>query len=158
MGENKTKISVCIMLMEDDNVWLSRRSNTDYECGKYEFPSGHIETGETLYNGASRETLEETGVIVNPDDLEYIGCVDNNTSGNHINHLFKTSKFYGQPRLMEGEESDELVKRSLSSLYENPDGLSKDTLRFLIMLKEEASLISFTGKEELLELLKGKRR
>ncbi len=38
--------------------------------GKWTVPSGFLECGETLEEGAARETVEETGVIVDPRHLE----------------------------------------------------------------------------------------
>lgn len=36
------------------------------ECfGKWSFPAGHLKDDETIFEGAKRETLEETGCIVN---------------------------------------------------------------------------------------------
>ena len=36
-------------------------------------PAGHLETGETIIEGAIRETLEETGYVVAPDGVVSIG-------------------------------------------------------------------------------------
>lgn len=38
--------------------------------GKWTVPSGFLECGETLEEGAARETFEETGVVVDPRRLE----------------------------------------------------------------------------------------
>jgi ADP-ribose pyrophosphatase len=37
--------------------------------GQWEVPSGYLECGESLEQGAKRETYEETGVIVDPQQL-----------------------------------------------------------------------------------------
>jgi ADP-ribose pyrophosphatase YjhB (NUDIX family) len=38
--------------------------------GRWAIPTGYLECGETLEEGAARETLEETGVVVNPEQIE----------------------------------------------------------------------------------------
>jgi len=38
--------------------------------GQWSLPSGYLECGETLEEGAARETFEESGVLVKPSELE----------------------------------------------------------------------------------------
>lgn len=40
-----------------------------YSYKTYQFPGGHIENGETLNEGLKRELQEETGMIINTDNL-----------------------------------------------------------------------------------------
>jgi ADP-ribose pyrophosphatase YjhB (NUDIX family) len=55
-------------------VWSERllmcRRACDPGLGKWIGPSGYLECGETLQEGAARETFEETGVIVDPAEME----------------------------------------------------------------------------------------
>jgi ADP-ribose pyrophosphatase YjhB (NUDIX family) len=46
------------------------RRGQEPALGKWTAPSGFLECGETLEEGAARETFEETGVIVDPRHLE----------------------------------------------------------------------------------------
>ena len=147
MENYKTNVSVCLMIYNNDSVLLLRRSNTSYECGKYEFPSGHIEINETLLEATVRETKEETGLIINIDDLSYCGCVDNNKNGKHLNLLFKTSKYIGEPKIMSDEESDDFVWKNINDLFSNYDDLSIDTIRFVDIIKNNLSFKSYTGEE-----------
>ena len=48
---------------------MCRRSQ-EPGLGKWNLPSGFLEKGETLEEGAARETFEESGVVVDPGDLE----------------------------------------------------------------------------------------
>lgn len=47
-----------------DNKILMVREAKEKCYGKWSFPAGHIEPNETIYEGAKRETLEETGCTV----------------------------------------------------------------------------------------------
>ena len=49
--------------MHDDRVVLVRRANEPGR-GRWTYPGGHLEMGETLEEGALRETREETGLAV----------------------------------------------------------------------------------------------
>src|SRR5215207_9143614 len=49
--------------LQDDRVVLVRRANEPGR-GRWTYPGGHLEMGETLEEGALRETREETGFAV----------------------------------------------------------------------------------------------
>lgn len=66
--ENPRVIVGCVACWRD-TILLCRRGQ-DPAVGKWMIPSGFLECGETLEEGAARETLEETGVKINPADLE----------------------------------------------------------------------------------------
>lgn len=69
-----------------------------WETGKWGFPKGSIKVGESYEDGAIREVLEETGIIVSKDaltrsqsiDYEDFGhriilfCIDINHSSKHV--------------------------------------------------------------------------
>ncbi|WP_312912302.1 NUDIX domain-containing protein [Natronosalvus caseinilyticus] len=40
--------------------------------GEWKLPSGRIELGESMREGVARELEEETGLVVDPDDLVYV--------------------------------------------------------------------------------------
>jgi ADP-ribose pyrophosphatase YjhB (NUDIX family) len=44
--------------------------------GQWSPPSGFLECGESLEEGASRETFEETGLVIKPTDLELYAVVN----------------------------------------------------------------------------------
>jgi len=54
---------------------MCRRANEPAQ-GEWITPSGFLEGGETLQEGAARETLEETGVIVDPVSMELLSVID----------------------------------------------------------------------------------
>jgi ADP-ribose pyrophosphatase YjhB (NUDIX family) len=56
-------------------VLMCRRAQ-DPARGKWTVPSGFLECGETLEEGAARETFEEAGVIVDPAHLELQAVVN----------------------------------------------------------------------------------
>jgi ADP-ribose pyrophosphatase YjhB (NUDIX family) len=69
------RIVVACALFWRDKLLLSRRANEPAR-GKWIVPSGYLECGETLQQGAAREALEETGVMVDPAALELYSVMD----------------------------------------------------------------------------------
>lgn len=63
---------VGIILQQADKVLLVRRHNTDWASGKWNFPGGLLEKGETLVQAALREAREEVGVTIATNDLELV--------------------------------------------------------------------------------------
>lgn len=52
------------IILKDGKILMVKEAKE--KCyGKWAFPAGHIEPNETIYEGAKRETLEETGCTVN---------------------------------------------------------------------------------------------
>jgi ADP-ribose pyrophosphatase YjhB (NUDIX family) len=69
------RIIVSCSVCWDGKVLLCRRSQEPAR-GKWNVPSGYLECGETLEQGAARETLEETGVRIDPAALELHGVIN----------------------------------------------------------------------------------
>jgi ADP-ribose pyrophosphatase YjhB (NUDIX family) len=57
-----------------DKILMCQRANEPAR-GQWEVPSGYLECGESLEQGAKRETYEETGVIVDPQRLALYSIV-----------------------------------------------------------------------------------
>ncbi len=57
------EIIVGCIILNDDKILMVRESKK--KCyGKLSFPAGHVEKNETIFEGAIRETFEETGCKV----------------------------------------------------------------------------------------------
>ena len=52
-------------------ILLLERAGTGYADGQLCPPSGHLEAGESVIQGAIREAREETGVRIDPADLVF---------------------------------------------------------------------------------------
>jgi 8-oxo-dGTP pyrophosphatase MutT (NUDIX family) len=64
---------VATIIERDDHILLLQRSQQiDYLPGCWDLPGGYIEPGETPAEAASREILEETGLVVDPEWLREI--------------------------------------------------------------------------------------
>jgi ADP-ribose pyrophosphatase YjhB (NUDIX family) len=71
---NPRTIVACIAYWQN-KILMCRRA-LEPAVGQWVFPSGFLECGETLQEGAARETLEETGVDIDPERLELYSVVN----------------------------------------------------------------------------------
>lgn len=62
------RILVSTVVFCEGRLLLCRRAQ-EPSLGRWNLPSGFLELGETLEAAAARETFEETGVRVSPDDM-----------------------------------------------------------------------------------------
>lgn len=61
-------VGVGAIIIEDRRVLLIKRAKAPL-LGEWSIPGGMLELGETLRQGAEREALEETGLVVRATDL-----------------------------------------------------------------------------------------
>ncbi|HVX58508.1 MAG TPA: NUDIX domain-containing protein [Candidatus Saccharimonadales bacterium] len=110
--------SVFIAVISDGKVILTKRKNTSFMDGFYDLPSGHVEEGESIKDAAVRELKEETGVDVEPKELELFNITQGYSSPGrpYLYMMFKTEKFDGNPSLTEPEFSDEVAFFGLNDL------------------------------------------
>lgn len=74
----RPKVGVGLMLLNEyDEVLTSQRLKPGGPFHeKWQFPGGYMEFGETFADAASRETLEETGALIDPSRIKYL-CTSN---------------------------------------------------------------------------------
>lgn len=64
------KLAACVLIQKDDNTVLAVSRKTDKTS--WGLPGGKVELGETPLRGAIRELKEETGIQLEPTDLEEV--------------------------------------------------------------------------------------
>ncbi len=108
-----------LMLIREDEILLSRRFNTGYEDGKYSLPAGHVEEGETFTQTVIRESKEEIGVVLKPENLSVVHVMQRSRpekANDRIDVFFITRAWEGNPENMEPEKCDHIQWFSLSDL------------------------------------------
>lgn len=122
MSEIKNKMTpvVGIIFEQDGKILLGKRKNSGIHDGYYDIPAGHVEEAESPSEAAIREIYEEIGVIVLPQDLEFI-CVQHrkkkDDGGDRIDFFFKANKWQGQPSICEPEKCEDLAFVPLSEYF-----------------------------------------
>ena len=91
------------VIIQDGQVFLTRRHSDAHQGGKWEFPGGKVELDETVAQALSRELKEEV-------DIDILAC----QPLMEINHdygdkqvklaIFIVDQFTGEPHSQEGNE------------------------------------------------------
>lgn len=68
------EVAACYIEYEN-NILFLKRAEEKSEGGKWGVPAGKIEKGEDAREGVIRETFEETGIVVNDEQLIYLGKI-----------------------------------------------------------------------------------
>jgi 8-oxo-dGTP diphosphatase len=110
-----------IILDRDNRVFLAKRGKeARNETGKWEFPGGSVEFGETLEHALAREIMEEYGF-----EIEILSLLD------VVNHIIPDEKQHwvspsficritmGTPSIKEPHKCDEIGWFSIDGLPEN---------------------------------------
>ncbi|MGL5406100.1 MAG: NUDIX hydrolase [Propionibacteriaceae bacterium] len=111
-----------VYLRRGDEVLLQLRQNTGYMDGYWVAgAAGHVEPGETARDCAVRETEEEIGVTINPDDLTLVSVMQridgsDNPRKQRIDWFWTVSEWSGTPQLMEPDKASALAWHRLDSL------------------------------------------
>ncbi len=104
--------AVYVMLVNDNNeILLGRRCHTGYRDGFYDMPAGHLEDGETLREAAARELLEETGIRVLIDDLDFVELLHRKSMDDrvYLDVFFQARKWEGEPGIQEPEKCNHMA-------------------------------------------------
>jgi ADP-ribose pyrophosphatase YjhB (NUDIX family) len=80
-ASDRPVVGVIVVVRRGDQVLLAQRSRGTY-LGKWGFPGGHVERGETIVEAGLRELHEETGVSAEPRGvLTHLDVMDRKPDG-----------------------------------------------------------------------------
>lgn len=97
-----------LVFIKEDKKWLMVRN----KFRSWEFPGGHREEGETIFETAKREAFEEAGVDIK--DLEYVGHYRLDSGHTTLIITAKVEKFHPIP------DEFETVERKFVSQFPHP--------------------------------------
>ncbi len=125
----KIRSASYIFIIENNKILLQKRAGTNFMCGYYGTPAGHLEKNEGALNCAIRELKEETGLIAKREDLE-LKFVLNRVSGEeeYADFFFMAKKYSGIPTIKEPNKCDDLRFFDLDDLPKNIIPYIKDVL------------------------------
>lgn len=127
-----------VLMRRGDEVLLQLRDKTGYMDGYWAAAAaGHVEQGESVFEAAVREALEEVGVTIEPTDLHPL-CAMHRTHGNRrpederVDFFFECRTWLGEPRTLE----DKAVGLQWFALNALPDNVVPHERRVLDGLLE----------------------
>jgi ADP-ribose pyrophosphatase YjhB (NUDIX family) len=83
---NNTKACMALVFIKDGQALFARRGREPFK-GKYDFPGGFVDFGETVIEASIREAKEELGVIIKPQDMHLVTVYANG-------YLYKDTHVY----------------------------------------------------------------
>jgi 8-oxo-dGTP pyrophosphatase MutT (NUDIX family) len=104
----KFPVTVHLFFLRRDQVLLLRRFNTGYADGQYSVPAGHLDGGETVIAAARREALEEVGVRIDPQDIEFSSVMHRQDGEERVDFFVRIRDWVGEPVNAEPDKCDEL--------------------------------------------------
>lgn len=63
------KLAVAVVIERNGSILLGRRGPNSREPGRWSFPAGFVDRGETVEGAAIREVREETGLVIEVGSL-----------------------------------------------------------------------------------------
>lgn len=102
-SHNKFSIPVGVHLLlknpQNNHILLMKRHATGYDDGIWSFPAGAIDGGESLRTALCREAMEEIGIDLQEDQLQFLGIVHKLESDNYENIaiFFLANEWRGEP-------------------------------------------------------------
>jgi 8-oxo-dGTP pyrophosphatase MutT (NUDIX family) len=121
-----TRAGMGIMIQNDKGEVLLGLRNSDgvkadsdlHGEGTWTFPGGKFDFGDGLFEGAAREVLEETGIVLKKVEIASISNERVDTA-HYVTLGFRALEWEGEPKVMEPEEIVEWKWFALDALPKN---------------------------------------
>ena len=121
-GEHpRPKVGVGVLIQNEKGEVLLGLRKSSHGAGEWNFPGGHLEFGEKLFETAKREVKEETDLEV--QEFELVSVADEmryiKTDGKHYLNIGIRAKYKGgEPKVMEPTKCEEWKWVGLNDLPE----------------------------------------
>ncbi len=112
-------VTVHMLFIRENEILLSRRFQTGYMDGYYSLPAGHLDGGETIIQAAIRESREETGTSIAPQDIAFASVIHRLEEEERIDFFVWVRRWDKEPSNTEPHKCDDLRWFTLSSLPTN---------------------------------------
>jgi len=121
MRRHTLRCAVYIFLISNGKILFLLRHKTGWRDGYYGLPSGHLNVNETTVDAIIRETNEEIGIKVNPENLRFVHVMHRKERGNYeyIDLFFILKKWQGTPINNESKKASYIKWFNLNSLPQN---------------------------------------
>ncbi|MEG3765636.1 8-oxo-dGTP diphosphatase MutT [Alteromonas sp. 14N.309.X.WAT.G.H12] len=91
------------VILREDQVFICKRPSDKHQGGKWEFPGGKVDDGETAIEALRRELKEEVGItVLNGEPL--VTVTHDYGDKRVCLEVFTVSEFTGEPAGLEGQD------------------------------------------------------
>src|SRR3989344_7502048 len=128
-------IGAVIINSEGKMLLAKRGKKAKNERGKWEFPGGAVEFGDTMKDTIIREMKEELGVLIKP--IYHLSPIDHlipEENQHWVTSMFISKIVKGKPQIMEPEKCSEIGWFTLEEIEKQP--LSIATQGGILKLKK----------------------
>ena len=135
-GRDYVGVGVGVMVRNEKGEFLFglRTKNSRNEPGKWTFPGGCVEFGETLFDCVKRESKEEAGIDVEPTKLvKVIDHIIPSEKQHWVNPVFEAKLVNGSPVVAEPHK---MCKWQWFSLENLPENLTVNLVELFAGIKE----------------------
>jgi 8-oxo-dGTP diphosphatase len=104
MTNKRVEVVAAIVVDSQHRILMAQRADWQHQGGKWEFPGGKIESGETHMQALARELKEEVDVQIDQQACELFKAVHHDYSDKQVSLYFYLVKdFSGTAKGLEGQ-------------------------------------------------------
>ena len=94
------------VILRNEKVFITKRASNAHQGGKWEFPGGKIEPGETATIALARELKEEVDIEIDASKCIFLSEIAHDYGDKRVRlHVWTIDTFNGEPRGAEGQLS-----------------------------------------------------
>lgn len=112
-------VNAYLILKQGNKILLHLRKNTGYCDGMWSLVAGHVENGESATAAMIRETYEEIGITLSPDQIKVIHVMHRQTNRLNVDIFFDCPLWEGVIKNCEPEKCERLEFFPLENLPTN---------------------------------------
>ncbi|EKE85324.1 8-oxo-dGTP diphosphatase MutT [Idiomarina xiamenensis] len=121
MSKGSQVVHVAVGVIEDEQgrLFISRRASERHQGGKWEFPGGKVEQGESVQQALARELREECNIDV--EQCAPLTVVEHRYADKAVRlDVWLVTRYRGQAKQLEGQEWRWVARHELEA-YQFPD-------------------------------------